>query len=66
MTYQLIIFLQTRIKGVYEDAKSALDYLHSRKDINKNKIILYGHSLGGAVALHTGRIHVPRTCEHSI
>ena len=38
-------------KGTYLDAKAALAYLHSRKDINNEKIIFFGRSLGSAVAV---------------
>ena len=37
-------------KGLYEDAAAAHNYLVSRKDIGKTKIVVYGKSLGGAVA----------------
>ncbi len=37
-------------KGLYEDAAAAYNYLVSRKDIGKTKIVVYGKSLGGAVA----------------
>ncbi len=37
-------------KGLYEDGRAAYDYLMTRKDINKDKIIVYGKSLGGPVA----------------
>ncbi|MFQ5602306.1 MAG: alpha/beta hydrolase [bacterium] len=37
--------------GVYRDAEAAFDYLNSRKDIDAQKIILFGRSLGGAVAV---------------
>ena len=37
-------------KGLYEDAKSAVDWLES-KGINKNQIIIYGESLGTGVAV---------------
>ena len=33
------------------DAQAALDYLHSRKDVNHSQIFVFGRSLGGAVAL---------------
>jgi len=39
-------------KGLKIDAQAALDYLSMREDINSNYIILFGRSLGGAVALH--------------
>jgi fermentation-respiration switch protein FrsA (DUF1100 family) len=38
-------------KGVYSDALAAFDYLQGREDINNKKIIAYGVSLGGAVAV---------------
>lgn len=37
-------------KGIYLDAEASLDYLLTRKDIDKGKIIVYGVSLGGAPA----------------
>lgn len=39
-------------QGTYIDARAALTYLHSRKDINHDKIIFFGRSLGSAVAVH--------------
>lgn len=35
--------------GLKLDAQAALDYVLARPDINKNRIILYGQSIGGAV-----------------
>ncbi|MCG8603538.1 alpha/beta hydrolase [bacterium] len=37
--------------GVYLDAKAAFDYLTGRSDIDRGKIVLFGRSLGGAVAV---------------
>lgn len=37
-------------KGLYEDAQAAYDYLISRSDVDKNKIVVYGKSLGGPIA----------------
>ena len=37
-------------KGTYIDARAAYDYLMHREDINADKILLYGESLGGAIA----------------
>ena len=37
-------------KGLYEDVTAAYDYLISRSDIDKSKIVVYGKSLGGPVA----------------
>lgn len=38
-------------KGIYLDAEAAYDFLVSRKDVEQDKIILFGRSLGGAVAV---------------
>ena len=37
-------------KGLYKDAQAAYDYLISRNDVDKNKIVAYGKSLGGPIA----------------
>lgn len=37
-------------KGLYKDAQTAYDYIVSRSDVDKNKIVVYGKSLGGPVA----------------
>lgn len=37
--------------GTYQDARAAFDYLSARSDINNKKIIAYGESIGGAVAV---------------
>lgn len=39
-------------EGLYQDARDALAYLHSRDDVNPDRIVYYGKSLGGAVASH--------------
>ena len=36
---------------VYQDARFAWDYLTQERQIPTNRIIIYGHSLGGAVAI---------------
>ncbi len=36
--------------GLYRDAQAAYDFLASRPDIDKDNIVVYGRSLGGAVA----------------
>ena len=36
-------------EGLYQDGEAALDYLIAQ---DVNQIIVYGHSLGGAVAIH--------------
>lgn len=38
-------------EGVYKDGRAAFDYLKSRKDIGHLPIVIYGSSLGGAVAI---------------
>ena len=38
-------------QGTYLDARAALAHLHSRKEINREKIIFFGRSLGSAVAV---------------
>lgn len=44
------------ILGFQLDAQAALEYLFSRKDIDTQKIVLFGRSLGGAVALDLGTL----------
>jgi uncharacterized protein len=38
-------------KGLYLDARAAYDYLLARKDVGRDKIVIYGASLGGAAAI---------------
>ena len=40
-------------KGTYLDAEAALDYLGTRGDVDHNRIVLFGHSLGTAIAVET-------------
>ncbi|CAH1119738.1 unnamed protein product [Phaedon cochleariae] len=37
--------------GLYLDAKASIDYLYTRNDICHSEIIVFGRSLGGAVAI---------------
>ncbi|KAA0203224.1 hypothetical protein HAZT_HAZT005968 [Hyalella azteca] len=37
--------------GLYQDATAALNYLHTRQDIDVNKIVVFGRSLGGGVGI---------------
>lgn len=37
--------------GVFEDGVAALDYIRTRRDVDPNKLIVFGQSLGGAVAV---------------
>lgn len=39
-------------EGLCLDSEAVLDYVMTRPDIDKTKIILFGRSLGGAVAVH--------------
>jgi abhydrolase domain-containing protein 13 len=36
-------------KGLYIDARAAVDYLFTRHDLDHSQIVLFGRSLGGAV-----------------
>jgi fermentation-respiration switch protein FrsA (DUF1100 family) len=38
-------------EGLYMDARTALDFLSLRHDVNHKEIIVFGRSLGGAVAI---------------
>jgi len=38
-------------KGTYRDAEAALEYLRSRSDVKTDKVVLFGHSLGCAIAV---------------
>ncbi len=37
--------------GIYRDARAALDYLASRDDVDRERIVFFGRSLGTAVAV---------------
>ncbi|CAK1588277.1 unnamed protein product [Parnassius mnemosyne] len=37
--------------GLYNDAQTALDYILQRSDIDRSKIVIFGRSLGGAIAI---------------
>jgi fermentation-respiration switch protein FrsA (DUF1100 family) len=41
---------QVTRSGTMSDANAALDYLRSRSDIDKSKIVVFGQSIGGTVA----------------
>jgi len=40
-------------RGAVEDGAAAIKYVRSRKDVEKDKIIIYGQSLGGAIAVNS-------------
>ncbi len=44
-------------KGVYTDTEAAWDYLVHTRGINSRSLVIYGHSLGGAVAIELARRH---------
>ncbi len=44
-------------KGIYKDSLAAWKFLSELKEVNKDKIILYGHSLGGAAAAEVALHH---------
>lgn len=46
-------------EGTYRDAEAALAYLRSREDIDPGKIVLFGRSLGAAVAVELATRHRP-------
>lgn len=39
------------VKGVFEDANSALDYVRTRSDVNPERLLVLGQSLGGTNAI---------------
>lgn len=38
-------------RGLFNDARAAVDYLFTRHDLDHSQIVLFGRSLGGAVAI---------------
>jgi uncharacterized protein len=44
-------------EGTYLDAEAALEYLNSRTDIDAKAIVIFGRSLGGAVAVDLASKH---------
>ena len=49
--YTEITLTHIHLPGLYEDAATAMDFLLRRKDVDARKIVLFGRSLGGAVAI---------------
>ena len=43
--------------GIYLDAEAAIEYLRSRQDVEDDKLVLFGRSLGGAVAIEMAARH---------
>ena len=50
MEFRRVLF-RSREAEVYRDAQAAWDYLIQRRGIAPGNIFLYGHSLGGAIAI---------------
>ena len=46
-------------RGLAADARGALDYLFSRHDVDRSRIVYFGESLGSAVALRLAVEHRP-------
>lgn len=44
-------------KGLQLDSEAALEHVLQRQDVDTSRIVLYGKSLGGAVALHLAAAH---------
>ena len=44
-------------KGTYLDSEAALAYVRSRDDVDNSKLVLFGRSLGGAMAVHVAAQH---------
>ena len=38
-------------RGLFEDGQAAIDYVRSRPDVNPEKLVIFGQSLGGANAI---------------
>ncbi|CAL8322448.1 unnamed protein product [Merluccius merluccius] len=47
-------------QGLYSDAEATLDYVMTRPDLDKTKVVLFGRSLGGAVAVHLASLNPHR------
>ncbi|MFC1907732.1 alpha/beta hydrolase [Chloroflexota bacterium] len=47
-------------RGTYSDVDAAWQYLVKRRQINPNRMIIFGRSLGGAVAAWQARNHTPK------
>ena len=48
-----------RSGGTYADARAALNYLKDRPEINPERLVYFGHSLGAAVAIELAVEHPP-------
>ena len=46
-------------RGTYLDARAALEYLRTRPEVDPERIVYFGHSLGAAVAIELAVEHPP-------
>ncbi len=46
-------------QGTYKDAEAAWQYLIKERQVNPNEVIVFGRSLGGAVAAWLAQSHIP-------
>ena len=46
-------------QGTYRDARSALEYLSTRPDVDRDRIVYFGRSLGSAVAVNLAADRLP-------
>jgi len=44
---------RANINGVHQDARAALQYAHDRADVDPARLVVFGQSLGGSIALYT-------------
>ncbi|MYE55315.1 MAG: alpha/beta hydrolase [Chloroflexi bacterium] len=44
-------------KGMYSDGEGVLEYLRSRKDIDQDRLVLFGRSLGGCIVAELAMSH---------
>lgn len=42
---------EPELEGAHRDVQAAMEVLFQRKDVTQDKLVLYGHSLGGAIAV---------------
>eukprot|EP00211_Chloroparvula_japonica_P005473 CAMPEP_0119126146 /NCGR_PEP_ID=MMETSP1310-20130426/5172_1 /TAXON_ID=464262 /ORGANISM="Genus nov. species nov., Strain RCC2339" /LENGTH=355 /DNA_ID=CAMNT_0007116283 /DNA_START=132 /DNA_END=1199 /DNA_ORIENTATION=- len=52
--------------GLKQDAKAALQYLMNRPDIRRDKIVVFGRSLGGAVAIYLASLRLEKNVPAAI
>lgn len=50
-------------KGLKIDAETTIQYIFAREELRNSPIILYGQSLGGAVAIYLAEKHQTKVCN---